>query len=124
MGITVKGKAALASRFGGLATYSAQKYLAFGDGDTAFSKTQNALTGTEHDRQEATVACATTTDTDDTCQLSYDFSITSSISAKEVGIFDAGSSGNMGARTVLSSPKTLTNGSTYAVVYKIIASAS
>lgn len=125
MGITNIGKGALASRFGGLVTYDAQKYLAFGsDGDTAFDKTQNALVGTEYDRQEATVASATTTDTDDTCQLSYSFAITSSITAKEVGIFDAAISGNMGARTVLTTPKPLTSGSTYSVVYKIIIATS
>lgn len=122
MGLTVKGKEALAKRFGGL-TANAMTYLAFGDSNTAFSKSQTALQGTEHDRQAATVAAATTTDENDTCQLSYSFSITSSITAREVGIFDASSSGNMGARTVLGTEKTLTNGSTYAVVYKIIVSA-
>lgn len=123
MGITVAGKAALASRFGGLTSYGAQKYLAFGDGDTAFVKSQTALTGTEHDRKEATVASATTTDTDDTVQLSYSFSVTSTITAKEVGVFDAAVAGNMGARTVLGTFKSLTSGSTYSVVYKIIQSA-
>jgi hypothetical protein len=122
MGITNKGKAAMAKKLGGLSA-DAMTYLAFGDSDTAFAKTQNALVGTEHMREAATVASATTTDTDDTLQLSKSFSISSSMTAKEVGVFDAATSGNMGARTVVST-KSLTNGSTYSVVYKIIVSAS
>jgi len=126
MGVTVKGKQALACRLGGLSdvTYPAMKYLAYGsDTATAFAKAQNALVGTEHDRQLATVAAATTTDTNDTCQISYSFSVASAVTSGEIGVFDAGAAGNMGARTLLSSSKTLSAGSTYAVVYKIIVSA-
>ncbi len=131
MGITNRGKAVMAKRFGGMTTagYEAMAYLAFGADSavsTPFAKTQDNLAGTEHGREAAVVASATTTDADDTVQFSASFSVSSSITAREVGVFNTAGAGvaGMGARTVLPAEKVLTNGSTYAVVYKVITSAA
>jgi len=118
MGLTVIGKQELAERFGGIAT-NAHDYIAYGDDDTAFSKTQTSL-GNELDREQGTVSLTTTTDTNDTLQVSKSFNITSSITIKEVGLFNASSGGDMSIREVLTNPRSLENGATWTCTIKIV----
>jgi hypothetical protein len=61
----------------------------------------------------------TTTVTDDTSQLSNSFAITGTNTITEVGIFNASTAGVMWARTVLTTPRDVVNGDTYALTYKV-----
>jgi len=119
MGVTNSGKftiAALASNIGAPVAFS---YLGIGTGTTTFAATQTALVTPLGDRASATVTLVTTTVTDDTTQFAYSFSITGTNTITEVAIFNASSSGVMWARTVLTTPRAVVNGDTYALTYKV-----
>lgn len=95
-------------------------YLAFGSGTTAAADTQTTLV-TEKDRVAATCARHTTTNANDTMRFTGTFTITSSTACTitEVAIFNAASGGDMLARTVLSTSRTVTAGQVYALIYDV-----
>jgi hypothetical protein len=118
MGVTNSGKAEIAGLGGNTGSPTAFTYLAYGTGSTAFAATQTALV-TQSQRAAATVSRTTTTVTNDTLQLTYSFSITTTETITEVGIFNAASSGTMLARTVLGTSRSVVNGDTYSLTYKV-----
>jgi hypothetical protein len=120
MGIPNAGLAEMANLF-----KTAFTYVAVGDADDAFGGGKTTLyseiTTSGLGRQAATVTRTTTNETDDTTQLAYTWgAISSSETIREVAIFDASSNGNMGGRTVLTSPKDVVSGSTYTLTHKTI----
>ena len=119
MGITNTGKSTVAARVANIGSPVAFSYLGIGTGTTAFAATQTALVTPLGDRTSATVTAVTTTVTDDTVQLTYSFAITGTNTITEVAIFNAASSGIMLARTVLTTPRDVVNGDTYALTYKV-----
>lgn len=76
-------------------------YLAIGTGSGAPNATETALLGEKY-RSAGTGSQETDSVTDDTAQLTTSVAITSSISVREVGIFNSSSSGTMLARTTFS----------------------
>lgn len=97
-------------------------YLAVGSSSTAVANNQTALVAEIStaglSRIGATVSRVTTTVSNDTLQLYYEFSVSDTISVEEVGVFNAASSGTMLARA-LTGTKSFVNGDKYQVTYKV-----
>lgn len=112
--------------FSGLAgntgSQTAFTYLALGTSSTAVSASQTALqaeiTTNNLGRAAATVSRVTTTQTNDTLQLTKTFTATGTSAIEEVGYFNASSSGVMGGRA-LTGTKTVVNGEQIVVTYNI-----
>ena len=121
-GITNAGFAAIAGLAGNTGGVSAFTYLAVGTSNTAFSASQTALqaeiTDTGLGRAAATVSRVTTTQTNDTLQLTYTWTATGSKTVEEIGVFNASSSGVMLGRA-LTTTQTLVNTNQLAATYKI-----
>lgn len=126
---TVKNQtmnAALAT-FSGLVfntgSYTAFLYLAVGSSNTAVAPTQTALgaeiTTNGLARAGGTKSQVTTSQTNDTAQITHTWTATGSLSIEEVGYFNASSAGIMGGR-LLTGTKALSTGETFTVTYKII----
>jgi hypothetical protein len=121
--ITNAGKAEVANLIGGVSTPVAFTYLALGVGTTAAAATQTALVTEIIDtglaRHAATVTRVTTTATNDTTQLVYQWTATGIKAVTEVGAFNASSSGTMLGRQVFSAINTVAN-DTIQVTYKFV----
>lgn len=99
-------------------------WVATGTSDTAFAVTDTTL-GTEItdsglQRVAVTATRVTTNVANDTTQFVKTFTITGTYTIKEVGIFNASSTGDMGGRTVLTVPKDVVSGSSYTLTHKTI----
>ncbi len=94
-------------------------YLAIGTGTTAFANTQTALVTQSGSRVASTETRITTTHSNDTMRFTATFDITSSITITEVGIFNTATGGEMLARTVLTTPRAVTSGQVYALIYDV-----
>jgi len=124
MGISNSALAEMSNLWSGDSTPLPMTHIAVGTSDTAFAAADTTL-GTEITdsglaRVAATVTRATTNVTNDTTQLVTTFTVTGTKTIKEVGIFNASSSGDMGGRTVLTTPKDVVSGSSYSATYKTI----
>ncbi len=120
-GITNAGFAAMAGLVGNTGAISAFTYLAVGTSSTAFSAGQTALIGEIStnglSRVAATVSRVTTTQTNDTLQLTYTFTVSGTSTIEEIGAFNAASSGIMLGRA-LTSTIALVNGDSLTMTYK------
>ncbi len=124
MGIPDIGLAEMANLWAGDSTPLPMTHIATGTSDTAFAAADTTL-GTEITdsglaRVAATVTRVTTSTTNDTVQMVTTFTVTGTKTIKEVGILNASSTGDLGGRTVLTTPKDVVNGSSYTVTYKTI----
>lgn len=108
---------------GNTGSQTAWGWLAVGTSSTAVSASQTTLsaeiTDTGLQRAAATVSRVTTTQTNDTLQLTKTFTATGSKTIEETGYFNASSAGVMGGR-VLTGTKSVVNGETITVTYQII----
>lgn len=124
MGITNAGLAIVSGLVGDTGSETAFTYLELGTGTTAFAASQTALVTAITDsglaRAAATVSQETTTQTDDTLQLTHQWTASGSKTVAEAGIFNGSSGGTMLARTKLSAARALTSGDTYTYTYQII----
>ena len=124
MGITNSGLSVVSGLIGATGSETAFTYLELGTGTTAFAATQTALVTAITDsglaRAAATVSQETTTATDDTLQLTKQWTASGSKTVAETGIFNGSSGGTMLARTKLTSARALTSGDTYTYTYQII----
>lgn len=97
-------------------------YLALGTSSTAFNASQTTLVAEIVDsglqRAAATVSRVTTTQTNDTLQLTKTFTATGSKTIEEVGYFNAASAGTMGGRALTTS-KAISSGENIAVTYQV-----
>lgn len=120
--ITSAGKAQLAL-LAGDASATPFTYLALGTSTTAPAVGQTALVGEITTgglgRASATVSRVTTTVTNDTLQLVKVFTSSATHAVEEVGIFNASSAGTMLGRA-LTGAKSIANGETITVTYKVI----
>lgn len=120
-GITNAGKAQLAL-LAGDATAVPFTYLEVGTSATAFGASQTTLvaeiTDTGLARVAATVTRVTTTVTNDTLQLTGNWSVTGAKTVEEVGMFNASSSGTMLGRA-LTGTKVLANLDVYTIIYQV-----
>ena len=120
--ITNASFAVLSGLAGNTGAQTAFTYLAVGTSNTAASASQTALGGEIVDsglqRAAATVSRVTTTQTNDTLQLSKAFTVTGTKTVEEIGIFNASSSGTMLGRA-LTGTQSLVNGSVITLVYKV-----
>lgn len=115
--ITNVGKEQDNKRLGGL-TANPFTYVAVGTGTTTPSATDTALVN-EVMRVSATVSLITTTTTNDTLKLLATFNFTSSYTIGECGVFDASSGGNMYSRALISPTKSVANGDSLVIDYRI-----
>jgi hypothetical protein len=124
MGITNAGLAVVSGLVRDTGSETAFTYLELGTGTTAFSATQTALVTPITDsglaRASATASQETTTVTDDTSQLTHQWTASGSKTVAEAGIFNGASGGTMLARTKLTTARALTSGDTYTYTYQII----
>jgi len=124
MGITNAGLAVVSGLIGDTGSETAFTYLELGTGTTAFAATQTALVTAITDsglaRASATVSQETTTATDDTLQLTHQWTASGSKTVAEAGIFNGASGGTMLARTKLTTARALTSGDTYTYTYSIV----
>ena len=124
MGVPDIGLAELANLWAGDSTPLPMTHIAVGTGDTAFAAADTILeteiTDSGLARVAATVTRVTTSTTNDTVQMVTTFTVTGTKTIKEVGILNASSTGDLGGRTVLETPKDVVNGSSYTVTYKTI----
>lgn len=97
-------------------------YLAVGTSSTAVSANDTTLnaeiTDTGLERAAATVSRVTTTNTNDTLQLTKTWTATGSKTVEEVGVFNASSSGTLLGHALTTS-KALANGETLTATYKV-----
>lgn len=100
------------------------KYLEVGSSATAFSMSQTALvsaiTGNGLNRASATASAVTTTHAYDTLRLTKAWTATGSETVREVGVFNAGSAGTMGARKVTGSVYSLIANDTFTYQFDIV----
>jgi len=124
IGITNAGLAVVSGLIGDTGSETAFTYLELGTGTTAFAATQTALVTAITDsglaRASATVSQETTTATDDTLQLTHQWTASGSKTVAEAGIFNGASGGTMLARTKLTTARALTSGDTYTYTYSIV----
>jgi len=119
VGLTKTGLAEMANQGTDDSSPEYWAYLGIGTGTTAFANTQTALVTPSGARVAATVSRITTTHADDTMRFTATFDITSSITITEVAVFNALTGGEMLARTVLTTPRVVTSGQVYALIYDI-----
>jgi hypothetical protein len=123
--MTNAGLALVAGRINGSGTPAAATYIAVGTGTTAASAADTALQ-TESStsgltRANGTVSLVTTTQTNDTAQITHDFTVTGSVAVTESGVLNASSSGTLLCHQVFSAIN-VTNGDTLTITWKIQAS--
>lgn len=120
-GITNAGKAQMAL-LAGDATATPFTYLAVGTSNTAFAASQTALqaeiTDTGLARAAGTVSRVTTTETNDTFQVTKTWTATGTKTVEEIGVFNDSSAGTMLGRALTTS-KALTNTDQLIGTYKV-----
>lgn len=120
--ITNVGFAVIAGLAGNTGSQTAFTYLAVGTSNTAPAASQTALGGeittNGLGRAAATVSRVTTTQTNDTLQLYKLFTVTGTSTVEEAGIFNDSTTGIMLGRALTTS-KSVVNGDTLAVTYKV-----
>ena len=119
MGLTNAGKAVVAALVGDVSSPVAFTYVAYGTGTTAFAATQTALVTESQRSTSATVTRATTTVANDTLSLANSFTIATTETITEAGVFNDSSAGTMLARSLVSPTKGVSSGDTYVLTYKI-----
>lgn len=121
--VTSTAFAAVAGLVGATDSQSAFTYLAVGTDATAAAASQTALlaeiTDTGLSRHAATVTRETTTQTNDTLQLVYEWTATGTKAVEEIGVFNATSAGVMLGRKTTGT-KTVNNGEKLNATYQII----
>lgn len=114
--------AVLSGLAGNTGSQNAFTYLAVGSGSTAFAASQTTLvteiTDTGLERAAATVSRVTTTQTNDTLQLTKTWTATGTKTVEEIGVFNASSAGVMGGRA-LTGTKSLSNTDILVGTYQI-----
>lgn len=120
--ITYVGKAAVAGLAGNTGGITAFTYLAVGTSATAVAATDTAL-GAEIStnglgRSAATVSRVTTSQTNDTLQLTFTWTATGTSTVQEVGVFNAASVGIILGHA-LTGAKTVNNTDQLAGTYQI-----
>lgn len=123
--ITNAGFAGVASRINGSGAEAAFTYIATGTGTTAAAagnttlETELAASGLT--RASATASRVTTTQTNDTAQLSYSFSVSGTVAVTESGVLNASSNGVLLCRQVFSAINVI-SGDTLTITWKVKAS--
>ena len=130
MGIPNVGLAEMSNLWSGEDSPAPMTHIAVGASLEAFGVANTALieeiidSGLHRLANPAAVTRETTDTADDTTQLVLTFTVSGTKTIREVGIFNAESSGILGGRTVLETPKDVVSGSSYTVTYKTIFSRS
>ncbi len=123
--VTNAGKAGVASRINGAGSEAAFTYIAVGTGTTAAAAGNTTLETETTDsglaRANATASRVTTSQTNDTAQLQYTFSVTGTKAITESGVLNASSSGVLLCRQVFSAINVV-NGDSLQITWKVQAS--
>ena len=121
MGVTNAGLAGITAAL----VTQGYKYLELGSDNSVYGAAQTtlgtAITASGLARVDATETQETTTATDDTLQLTHQWTVVApTVTVREAGIFNASSAGVMLARKVLSAEVSLSAGSTFTYTYSVI----
>jgi len=119
--VTSAGKAGVASRINGAGGEAAFTYIAMGTGTTAAAigdtALQTELAASGLSRANATASRVTTTVTNDTAQLSNQFTVTGTVAVTESGVLNAATGGVLLARQVFSAINVV-NGDSLTITWK------
>ncbi|MBW2637520.1 MAG: hypothetical protein JRC86_08395 [Deltaproteobacteria bacterium] len=112
-------------KIGGISTPAAMDWLAVGTSAQAESDADTTLiaevtTDGLARFQDASPTASTTTETDDTLEISHDFSVTGSQTVREVAVLNAASAGTMIGRSVLGVEVVFNNGDTCEGLYMLV----
>jgi len=113
MGITTAGLREVAKKIVGASAGAAFDYLALGDDNTAFAVGQTALGNEITGNGLARAQDASPSESSAVATIDYTWTASGSETIREVGSFNASSSGTMLHREVLGTARSMTNGSTY-----------
>lgn len=120
--VTNAGFALIAARIGSDATEAKADYLAVGTGTTAANAADTTLeteiTDSGLGRAAGTVSRVTTTQTNDTHQVTYTWSVSGTKAITECGMLNAASSGDLLGRNVFSAVNVV-SGDSFALTYKV-----
>lgn len=122
--ITNAGLAAIADLIGGVTPIAAFDYIAVGTGTTAAAAGDTTLETEITDSglaraQDASPTRSTTTQTNDTLEINYSWSVTGTKAVTEMGLLNAASSGTLVGRNVFAAVN-VANGDTLNGTYKIV----
>jgi len=121
--ITNVGRAEFCGLAGNVDSRTAFTYIAYGDSSTNPQATQTDLQGTESQRAAATVSLVKRTVSNDTLRLTKTFTISSSETVAECGIFNGATNGGSpdvcGARAVLSPTRSLLANDTWTPIIDV-----
>lgn len=121
--ITNAGLGVISGLVGNVGSEVAFTYLAVGTSNTAESAAHTALqaeiTDSGLERAAATVSQETTTQTDDTLQLTKTWSVTGTKTVEEIGAFNDASAGTMLGRKLTTS-KSVVSGDTLIGTYQFV----
>ena len=124
MGIPNAALAEMANLWGGVSTPLKMAWVMTGSGNTAFANADTTLeteiTDSGLERVAVTATRVTTNVANDTVQFVKTFTVTGTNTIKEVGIINAASTGDLGGRTVLTTPRDVVDGSSYTLTHKTI----
>lgn len=119
---TKAGCGIVSGLFNGVGGYPTFTYLALGTGNTAATTSDTALvaeiTDTGLARAQGTATQITTTNTNDTAQITYTWTASGAKTIQEMGLFNAASGTTMAARVVTTST-TVANNDLVIGTYKI-----
>lgn len=121
-GMTNVGFALAAGRLQGSGSPAAPDYIAVGTGTNAFSaadttlQTETATSGLS--RAQGTVSLVTTTQTNDTAQVTKTFTVTGTVAVTESGVLNASSSGTLLCRQTFSAINVV-NGDSLQITWKV-----
>lgn len=120
--VTNAGFALIAARIGSDVTEAAADYLAVGTGTTAAAAGDTTLETEIADsglaRAQGTVSRVTTTQTNDTHQVTKTWSVSGTKAITECGLLNASSGGGLLGRNVFSAVNVV-NGDSFALTYKV-----
>lgn len=121
MGFQDAGLAELAGLCVDTGSPTAFDYIAYGDDTTAHDSTHTTLQGTESQRtQDSSTSRTTTNVTNDTAVIDNTFSITSTETIGESGVFNDATTGTMLCRQVLSPTRSVVNGDSWTATWNIV----
>ena len=122
---TAAGMAYCVQLVGGISAPASMDYLAVGTSSQAEADSDTALIAEITDSglaraQDASPSSSTTTETDDTLEINYSWSVTGSKGINEIGLLNAGAAGTLIGRTVLGAQVDVVNLDTANGLYKVI----
>jgi len=122
---TAAGMAYCVQLVGGISAPASMDYLAVGTSAQAEADGDTTLIAEIVDSglaraQDASPTASTTTETDDTLEINYSWSVSGTKAIEEIGVLNAGAAGTLIGRSTLAATVNVADGDTCNGLYKII----